>query len=259
MSHCCHRTIALSHYCHRIIALFVIGLSPSPSHYRTVVLLPSELKRITTTALTVFHTFPNCQSKYVYRSLSSQTHLTLCKEHRLFLQHGRIWRSRGRRATLRGLKLNGHRTNTELISKDRMVAAWCPGGACAIHKWVGKLLTFCDNLLIINQLSNSSRPVDGQDNKTMTARMPLQSEGDFGSKTSPGARTESARWFITFNTSKIYGARPMSKMFSCCHPIVTAAGRTLADIQRRLKRPAAVSYLWLRNGSAWCQKIELAD
>jgi hypothetical protein len=41
-------------------------------------------------------------------------------------------------------------------------------------------------------------------------------------------------------------ARPMSKIFSCCRPIVTAAGRMPADIaifRRNRRRPAAFSYL----------------
>jgi hypothetical protein len=45
---------------------------------------------------------------------------------------------------------------------------------------------------------------------------------------------------------KLEGARPMSKIFSCCRPIVTAAGRTPADFEifwRNRRRPAAFSYL----------------
>ena len=61
LSQCSHGIVVntLSRYC--IIAMASLhcchgNITPSPSHYNTITLLPSELYRITMMALTVFHT-----------------------------------------------------------------------------------------------------------------------------------------------------------------------------------------------------------
>ena len=89
--------------------------------------------------------------------------------------------------------------------------------------------------------------------------------------TSLGARAVSVRWIFKHIDPKYYrpnaisllylkldGARPMSKIFSCYHPIVTAAGRKPADIVifwKIRRRPAAVCYLWLRYTHLNCNRF----
>jgi hypothetical protein len=131
---------------------------------------------------------------------------------------------------------------------DRPVPVYESFGYRAIIVW----------LLVSIQAPGRARP--------MSARTPFKSDGVLVEQKiarSKNHRPMSDRWYLYSVTPKIIvrpplafkyylkleGARPMSKTFSCCRPIVTAAGRTPADTAifwRNRRRPAAFSYLWPR-------------